>query len=158
MKTVEMYHLSIQFTGIQLLSSAKGKRKKWFYSEPGTLRTTPLRNYMLQSEYGMGDGHCCPFGQFQFLHASYISNLFTCAQNKQHALPTWSKSWLCWTSWEIICQSPTWLLLTVLFQGYSNFTLLMDFRNRPCVRCNATTYWAELLTWPPSFFPRIGYI
>lgn len=39
------------------------------------------------------------------------------------------------------------------FSRVLNFTLL---ESRPCVRCNATLYWDELLTWPVSFFPRIG--
>lgn len=48
----------------------------------------------------------------------------TCAQNnKQHAVPTWSKTWLCWTSWENLHQCPTWLLPWILW-GYSIFKVL----------------------------------
>lgn len=98
MKTVKMYHMSIQFTGIQLLSLTKGKRKKeMIHKEPGTLYTVLHSNYVLQSESWRGNGYLLSFGQSQFLHAQAIN--FICVQNnKQLAVPTWSKNWLCWTS------------------------------------------------------------
>lgn len=57
MKTVKMYHISIQFTGTHLLSLTKRKREKeMIHKEPGTLYTVPLNNYVLQSEPGRGNG------------------------------------------------------------------------------------------------------
>ena len=53
MKTVKMYHMFIQFIGIQPLSTANGKRKKeMIHTEPGTLHTPPLNNYKLQCMHG----------------------------------------------------------------------------------------------------------
>lgn len=89
MKTVKMYHMFIQFIGIQPLSTANVKRRKeMIHTEPGTLHTAPLNNYKLQSMHG-GRG---------WVSTGFLVSLTSRMPHTRQSVspvPTSSKNWPC---------------------------------------------------------------